>query len=197
MDSSQGTYYKALLLFTVFSLNTVVSFACSLGGLFHNLHHGSTATSTASHHVNHHDHKGGHKHNHASKHQHDNQLETENSTKDDCCSNNVIEIEKVEKSLSRTIEAPSVVFLTSLLTTYSSIFQAFPVQDPIFYPDSVRWRVPTTIQNLRIVIQSFQIWFLLAKGIPKRGHTSFCLNRNHFYATISRISSITSIHTGQ
>ena len=154
MIRRQGTYYKALLLVTVFSLNTVVSFACSLGGLFHTLHHGRTVNSASSHHNDHHGHNGGHKNDHGNKAHNHSEKE---KTGDDCCSNNVIEVEKVEKSVSRTIEAPSVVFLTSLLTTYSAIFQLFPTYDTVFYPDPVRWRLSTTIQNLRIVIQSFQI----------------------------------------
>lgn len=158
MRGRQETYYAALFLLTVFSLNTVVSFACSLGGLFHDLHHGSPAPSTVAHHQEgHHGDLSSHDHDQGKKDRQSSHAEKENSAANDCCSNNVLEVEKLEKSVSRTIEAPHTIFLTSLVASLATLFQLFPAQDQVFYPEPVRWRHPMTIQNLRIVIQSFQI----------------------------------------
>ena len=153
MHVVKGTYYKALLLLVVFSLNTLVSFACSLGGVFHSLHHSSSVSSSHKQHKHHH---GGdekpqpheHKDNHHSK---------SDAHKDDCCSNSVLQIEKIEKSVSRSIEAPNAVFLTSFLTYFTSLFSLFPAEEKTFFPYYIRWRLTSTIQDLRIVIQSFQI----------------------------------------
>lgn len=131
-----------------------------MNGLFHSFHHTHTSTGKASHrhengHGQKHDHKKSDQHKHGDNAHHDEQ-NSENSA-DDCCSKNVVEVEKVEKSVSRTIDAPDVTFLTSFILSYSSLFSVFPSQDKSQAPDDVRWRFPATIQNLRIVIQSFQI----------------------------------------
>ncbi len=76
--------------------------------------------------------------------------------KDDCCSKSVIEIEKAEKAVSRTIEAPHAIFVTSLFAAYSELFSLTAI-DKVSLTHIVRWRLPATIQDLRIVIQSFQI----------------------------------------
>ncbi|HVG11938.1 MAG TPA: hypothetical protein VM843_02990 [Flavisolibacter sp.] len=143
------TYVKALLMLTVFSMNTVVSFACSLSTLFHQSHHNSTAGQPDHHHN-----KGTHDDEHA-EHQYDPKASDAKDV-NDCCSESVLAIEQVEKSVSRTIEAPDVFFLTVLLASYSSTFQFSTLPKAVF-PYHDRWRVPTTIQDLRIVIQSFQI----------------------------------------
>lgn len=148
----KGVYIKAMFLLIVFSLNTVVSFACSLGGFFHTLHH---ATASVKEHNGHHPPKEEHQHHDHSTSHHDSQPSEKED--DNCCSKNVIAIEKAEKAVSRTIQAPDAVFLTSFLTAYSSLFSSLPAEESTAYPPIVRWRLPATIQDLRIVIQSFQI----------------------------------------
>jgi hypothetical protein len=155
MSIIKKTYYKALLLFIVFSLNTVVSFACSFSSLFHGFHHHENSVTVEHKHEGNHRHSSDKKHNEAqSNHTHDSGS-TKNS-KDDCCSKSVIEIEKIEKAVSRTIEAPHAIFVASLFAAYSEIFSLSTVYK-VFFTHIVRWRLPATIQDLRIVIQSFQI----------------------------------------
>ncbi len=155
MKINKGTYYKALLLFIVFSLNTVVSFACSFSNLFHGFHHHQNSVTTEHKHEGDHHHSSDKKHNEKqSNHTHDSG--SAKDSKDDCCSKSVIEIEKIEKALSRTIEAPHAIFVTSLFAAYSELFSLSAI-DKVFLTHLVRWRLPATIQDLRIVIQSFQI----------------------------------------
>lgn len=158
MIERKGAYYKAWLLLIVFSLNTVVSFACSLNGFFHSLHHSNAAPSKQHDHSSAHGHGHGKEHHPAGNahHQQENPGSTESSN-DDCCSRFVVEVEKTEKSVSRSIGAPDAVFLTSFIASFPSLFSLLPLQENTSYPPYVRWRLPSTIQDLRIVIQSFQI----------------------------------------
>ena len=151
----KGIHIKALILLIVFSLNTIVSFACSLGGLFHSFHHHTSSSASTKQHGHHHQ-KEGHHHDHSSTSHHHEEKKS-NKPADDCCSKNVVQLDKVEKAASRAIEAPDTAFLTSFLITYSSLFYQLPTEGKTVYPDYVRWRIPSTIQDLRIVIQSFQI----------------------------------------
>jgi hypothetical protein len=148
----KGNHIKALFLLVVFSLNTLVSFACSLGGFFHSFHHSASSAVEGQH--GHHPHKEGHQH-HGNASHHDSK--PSEKPDDDCCSKNLVTIEKVEKAISRTIQAPEATFLASFLTAFSSLFALLPAEESLPSPDSVRWRIPATIQDLRIVIQSFQI----------------------------------------
>lgn len=156
--TSKRTYCKALVLLIVFSTSSVVSFACSLGGFFHSLHHRSSteAPSPQNHHGEHHKQDKGHHHEHGETKHHDH-TDDNVPVKDECCSETVAETEKLDKSVSRTIEAPKAIFLTSFLFAYSPIYYTLTVNTTDFNPQFVRWRTPTTIPDLRIAIQSFQI----------------------------------------
>ncbi len=155
MTGTKGIYNKALILLTVFSMNTGVSFACSFSNFFHERHHHKSGNT---------EHKDlNHTHSHSDKnsHQHDagnvkHHSASSKKSKDDCCSSSVVAIEKVDKSVSRTIEAPYLVFTALVLSTYS-VLSTVDSEQKTFFPDNVRWRIPATIQDLRIVIQSFQI----------------------------------------
>jgi hypothetical protein len=157
MSFTKRTYFKALFLAIVFSLNTVVSFACSFSPLFHGMHHHKADVATDKHSGNPHSQGETAEHHHGSKaeHQHDDHS-SKDSKDDDCCSEFVVEIEKAEKAVSKTIEAPNAIFATSFLSSYSQLFLLSTTGDTSF-PHYVRWRLPATIQDLRIVIQSFQI----------------------------------------
>jgi hypothetical protein len=133
-------------------LNTVVSFACSLGGFFHSFHH--SVSSAVKEQPGHHLHKEEHQHHGNALHQDSKPAEKPD---DDCCSINLVTIEGVEKAVSRTIQAPEATFLVSFLTAFSSLFALFAAEASLPSPYSIRWRLPATIQDLRIVIQSFQI----------------------------------------
>ena len=150
MKVTKGTYYKALFLLMAFSLGTVVSFACSVSSMFHGLHHhNSDATA-------HHSHDDGTKHEHShSGHHHES--DAPEKDKEDCCSTDVLQLQKVEKSVSRPIEAPNAIFLTSFLSSFITLSSLLPAEEKTLLPHHIRWRLPATIQDLRIVIQSFQI----------------------------------------
>jgi hypothetical protein len=158
MNVFNKTYYKALLLLAVFSLNTVVSFACSFSDLFHGFHH--QKTPQASEHKqaggHHHAEDKAHKHSHDTQSRHGHDSGTSKESKDDCCSGDVIQIQKIEKAVSRSIEAPQAIFLTSFFTAYASVFSS-QTEERTLFPLHSRWRLTNTIQSLRIVIQSFQI----------------------------------------
>lgn len=155
MTGKPSTYFIALILLVVFSMNSVVSFACSLGGLFHAMHHQQSSLAIAP---------GPHQHEQADKphhsHEKKDQGDTESDTrpvKDNCCSDKASEIEKVDKSVSRIIEAPKLTFLPLFIAFFTSPFKVLPATESIEVDDLVRWRILTTIPDTRIVIQSFQI----------------------------------------
>jgi hypothetical protein len=154
MHTSKGTYYKALILLVVFSMNILVGFACSLGGVFHEFHHKSSSTSLSSHSQKHHSDKG---------HQHGNSHSPENDhgsgapdSENNCCSDSVVEMQKLAKTVSRSIDAPDNIAISSFIAVFSELFLVHPEQNE-FATYEVRRRVPSTIQDLRIVMQSFQI----------------------------------------
>ena len=165
MTHTKRTYIKSLLLLIVFSLNTIVSFACSFGGAFHDFHHQKISSSTSnkheeghkhSHNSHEHDHtdSGNHEHHKGSEHKHDSS--PVNNPENNCCSDSVVELQKVDKLVSSNIQAPDAVFVTSFIGAYFDII-SFSVRENRFFRDNIRWRPPATIQDLRIVIQSFQI----------------------------------------
>lgn len=154
MSTTKRTYFKGLLLFIVFSLNTVVSFACSFSSLFHSFHHSTSAVSHQALASDYHSH--GEEHQHESTTNQDANSTSDEST-DDCCSKLILEVEKAEKAVSKSIEAPAAIFLTSFLSTFSPSLSLLLAEENVSYLRYIRWRLPATIQDLRIVIQSFQI----------------------------------------
>lgn len=100
---------RALVLLIVFSLNTVVGFACSIGvDMGYNSHH----------------HQHGKKHSHKHKNNHVSRVSikpTDAKSNDDCCSNDVTKFSLLDKSVAANnllLEAP--VFLLPFTTTFLS-----------------------------------------------------------------------------
>lgn len=156
---NRSSKIKAAFLLTVFALNTVVGFACASFGIFHQAHHHDGQAVSPKHDHNHHE--GSHKSNHAHKHQHGKAQHHQHPAKgekdgDDCCSDSVVSLQKIDKTPSRSIEAPNSEFVAAFVLAYL-IASPLSVAEGDSFPQYVRWRVPTTIQDLRIVIQSFQI----------------------------------------
>ncbi len=124
-------------------MNTVISFACSFSSLFHSAHHHKSEKVIAE----------------TEKLAHSGHAHTDNHTKKDddkCCSTNAVIIEKIEKAVSRSIEAPTVLIqYTPFFTTDDFVIASKDSDRFLLLSD--RWRYPTTIHDLRIVIQSFQI----------------------------------------
>ncbi|RYZ24232.1 MAG: hypothetical protein EOO16_01450 [Chitinophagaceae bacterium] len=170
MKQKNRTYWKAFFLLLVFSLNTIVSFACSLGGVFHQFHHQSVISihehkgghghdhDRSMGHTLRHRHSGneGHKHLHAIKHDHRHISTNGQQSGDDCCSGSIVKLEKADKATTSVNKIPvpalEKVFLGTL-TFYFAQVQVPRTTLSRFY----RWRPPGTIQDLRIAIQSFQI----------------------------------------
>ncbi len=158
MNKNISIQLKAAFLIIVFSLNTIIGFACAIGidmG-FNTTHHHGNETTAATVHI----HKDGKKHFHhkeAAKH-HD---EVSNhhkakDTKDNCCNDKVIKITQLDKSVPQYIGALNPVFFT----TFVSSFYYFDILYTSQLSPSIKYFVRShhpPIPDIRIAIQSFQI----------------------------------------
>jgi len=152
MKINKTIQLKAIFLLLVFSLNTLIGFACAVG-----VNLGLHATHTHSHH--HHAEtvkKGSHHHddNPAHHHHHDHK-KTANET-DNCCTQKVSQLSQTDKLLAQTIyagiEIP--VTLAPLHFLYRACLSAFIPETrkiPIARPYTLNAR------GIRVSIQSFQI----------------------------------------
>lgn len=157
------------MLLIVFSLNMVVSFACSVSSSVHNSHHSEKSSGTQSHERkgNHgHSHGSDHKHNHDITHRHTHDADHKHSHHDDgnkenedgnCCSGDVIKLQQSDRSIARSIDVPEQTTLFVAHDFLSSIdhFLLTITRDK-YLPQHLRWP-PATIPDIRIAIQSFQI----------------------------------------
>ena len=109
----------------IFSLNTIVGFACAVGvdmG-FNTKHHHDEETTEAVVHV----HKDGKKHihqeqkeshGHDKSHHHDETSSTDNSKGDDnCCNNKVRTFDELDKSIPNPLSIINPVFFTAFIAT--------------------------------------------------------------------------------
>lgn len=151
MKNSYSIKFKATLLLLVFSLNTVIGFACSIGidmnfNTAH--HHDAELTDNGSHH---HDDNAGHHHDEADTNHHS------EDAKDNCCKDKVVKIVQVDKSVPQSqnnIIHP--VFLTAFVASFFDIDISFAFKAIPSVKYFVRSHHPP-IQDIRIAIQSFQI----------------------------------------
>jgi hypothetical protein len=141
---------KAVFLLLVFSLNTIIGFACSVGldmG-FNSEHHNSEETALVENGGHHHDmlHHDNDVYNHKSK-----------QGKDNCCNDKVTKIAQLDKTVPQSYKASiNPVFFTAFASSFFNIdvFAALKATPNIKY--FVRSYHPT-IPDIRIAIQSFQI----------------------------------------
>ena len=150
--------FKAAFLILVFSLNTLIGFACAVGidmG-FNTTHlHEEEATEAVVH-----IHKDGKKHIHheeAKHHDEGDKNHHKKSDKDNCCNDKVIKFNEVDKSASHSLNTNiSPVFFTPFLGSFYSInvFYISYINTGINY--FVRSYHPP-ISDIRIKVQSFQI----------------------------------------
>ena len=131
----------------VFSLNTLLGLACSLGiNLGYNkLHHPAAQDNTPSKH-----------HNHqkvAAKHQHSRQKSE--SSKDDCCSHTVTSFNLYSKTVSQTVNIANPVFVTSFVASFltATLLPHVIIKNTRNF--SQNYHPP--IADIRIAIQSFLI----------------------------------------
>lgn len=148
MKKTLSIQLKAVFLLTIFSLNMVVGFACSLGldmG-FNATHHHEEETPEVHVHAN------GPKHHHEGadhKHQH-------KEGKDDCCNDKVLKITQADKSIPQVAKLLNPVFFTAFVAAYYNIDSSYPSQVDTSNKYLVRGHHPP-IPDIRIAIQSFQI----------------------------------------
>jgi hypothetical protein len=180
MRQNKSIKLKAAFLLTVFALNTVVAFACSLGlnmGYNENHHNAEKVQPIAAAHSHshapgtkphHHDAPAAHspegtaKHTHTSvgSHSHDNATaslhhEQSNSEQDDCCTDTAIKFQSEDKKLqqSQTVDIKAPVFVAFL-----SAFLGFDLA-PQKATTATKFVVPQFYPppDIRIAIQSFLI----------------------------------------
>ena len=133
---------KAAALLIVFSLNTILAFACAIGiymGYNSKHHYHDEAEKTEA--TTMHEHACGkqHQHQHENKHQHDLKKNTE---KKDCCNDNAISFQKIDKALNGSLntvnKVPAFVLLINDFQTadtykYAGI-QTHQYLLPLFHP---------------------------------------------------------------
>ncbi|MFC4233330.1 hypothetical protein ACFOW1_15620 [Parasediminibacterium paludis] len=147
---------KAMFLFTVFALNTVVGFACAMGvdmGFNKSHHHeDEQAAVTPSVHTD----ADGKKHEHHHKstiHHHEN---NEANGKGGCCNDAVVKFQNVDKALSQNVKASldAPVFVPIISTCFGIDLLKMANSYPEKYHTRFFYPPPP---DIRIAIQSFQI----------------------------------------
>ena len=150
---------KSAFLMTVFSMNTVLGFACSIGlDMDYNNSHHSAETSEVAVHV-HADGKNHHHGNEPKKSHHDepsanHQDKKDASKKDDCCTNEIMKFQQSDKNMTAKTGINMPVFV-AILTTFFGIdnFKSVQSSSPKYIASYFHPPPP----DIRIAIQSFQI----------------------------------------
>ena len=167
MSSRKKYKIIAAFLLTVFSLNTVVGFACSVGidmG-YNSKHHHDEAITEATEavvHVHkdgkehiHYEKKNGHDHSKSHHHDQVSKDAKSNDEKDNCCNDEVLQIQQLDKSVPQSLNIIHPVFLTAFFDAFYNVpLPSFDIVKDI--KQFVRSYHPP-ISNIRIAIQSFQI----------------------------------------
>lgn len=149
MKKSKSIQIKATILLIVFSLNTVIGFACAVGlDMGFNSHHHDESAIEAT--ENHH---------HDKSHQHD-EAEVDhhnaNNHKDNCCNDGVMKFQQVDKNIATSFSLINPLFFTSFLASYYNIdilSSSDRISDIKYFVRSHHPPIP----DIRIAIQSFQI----------------------------------------
>ncbi len=148
---------KAAFLMIVFSLNTIIGFACAVGidmG-FNSSHHQDKEATEVVVHV----HADGtnHVHHDAKHHDGSGNDRHKKGDKDNCCNNKVIKFNEVDKSASHSLTASiSPIFFTTFLASFYRINILYTSYIDTGIKYFVRSYHPP-IPDIRIAIQSFQI----------------------------------------
>ena len=163
MTNTRTIKIKALFLILVFSLNTLVGFACAIGiNMGFNSEHHDDANLKPKVHIHadgkkhvHHSKKGKHDH---GKHHHDNSTANHNHGNDDdnCCNDKSSKFDQLDKSTTQSIGIDHPVFLTTFVSSYLENELNHPtviIIDNRYFFRSYHPPIP----DIRIAIQSFQI----------------------------------------
>lgn len=149
---------KGILLLVVFSLNTLVGFACSVGldmG-FNSKHHKEEKDVVAHSHA-HANPKAHHGHEEKAHDENANDHHSSSEDKDNCCKDQMTKLAKADKLMPHPVDFNiHPVFFTAFLSTFFHV-DFSPIHSHT--PDNklfVRCHHPP-ISNIRVAIQSFQI----------------------------------------
>ncbi|MEO5991649.1 MAG: hypothetical protein ABIP68_08440 [Ferruginibacter sp.] len=127
MKSILSIQLKAAFLLIVFSLNTVIGFACAIGidmGYNSKGHHDEYETKEAVHvhdngmeHIHHEQEE-----NHFTSHHHDevNNLDNVSNESDNCCNDQVTKFEQLDKAIPKS-SAVNPIFFTAFLSSFFNI----------------------------------------------------------------------------
>jgi hypothetical protein len=152
MKRNFSIHLKAAFLLIVFSLNTVIGFACAMGldmGFNHKHPHDADNTTIQS---NSHQHGKSHQHNEA-----DNDHHKSKEGKDNCCNNSILKFTQVDKSLPQASNIPvNPLFFTAFVSSYYDIDVLLTSQPSGRIKYFVRSYHPP-ITDICIAIQSFRI----------------------------------------
>ena len=163
MINQQKNKIKALFLLSVFSLNTVVGFACSVGvdmGFNSKHHHAEETTEPVVHihkdgkeHI-HYEKKSGH--DHRKSHHHDQASGNKSKEdKDNCCNDEVLQILQLDKSVPQSLNIIHPIFLTAFFDAFYNV--PLPSLDIVKNIKQFVRSYHPPIPDIRIAIQSFQI----------------------------------------
>ena len=147
---------KAAFLLIVFSLNTVIGFACAIGidlGYDSKHHHDNEATETAIH-----VHADGKKHNHdydADNGHHKADNHKSGDDKDSCCHDKVTKFSQLDKAIPQS-SADNTIFFTAFISSFYNIDILVASQITKSTKYFVRGHHPP-IPDILIAIQRFQI----------------------------------------
>ncbi len=148
MNRKKSIQFKAAFLLIVFSLNTVIGFACAIGldmG-FNSHHHEESAIEVSENH-----HHGKSHHDETDVHHHQT-----NNDKDNCCNDEVMKFQQVDKAIASSVTLISPVFFTSFLASFYHIDLLSSNNRISTIKYFVRRHHPP-IPDIRIAIQSFLI----------------------------------------
>jgi hypothetical protein len=155
---------KATFLLTVFSLNTVVGFACSVGidmGFNSKHHHDEEATEAVVHihadgkkHI-HQEKKKSHSHDKSHKHDQANSHQQLGGKKDNCCNDEVATLMQADKSVPQSLNIIHPIFVIVFFDAFYNV--VFPSTDIVKDIKQFVRSYHPPISDIRIAIQSFQI----------------------------------------
>ncbi len=150
MKKIKSIQLKASFLLILFSLNTIIGFACSVGlDMGFNSHHHEEEVSNIPVHV--------HSHNDANDHHDENVKDHHQSNdKDNCCNDHVTKIAQQDKAIAQSISIISPIFFTALISSFYNIDILLSNGADSHIKYFVRSDHPP-IPDIRIAIQSFQI----------------------------------------
>ena len=164
MSHTQSNRIKAAVLLSVFSFNTIVGFACSVGldmGYNSNHHDEKESTEAVVHlHSNgkkhiHYEKKNTHEHNKSHQHNQDKTHHDSKEGKDNCCNDHVLKFEQIDKSIPHSLNVPHPLFLTAFFDVFYDV--VLPSAGIVRNIKQFVRNYHPPIADTRIAIQSFQI----------------------------------------